>query len=116
MERQTITIDASGKPLGRLAVQVADMIRGKTKTSFARNLDAGDFVVVKNVGAMRLTGRKLEQKKYYHHSGFPGGLKTEALKNLFVEHPEEVLKKAVYGMLPTNKLRALAMKRLQFEK
>ncbi len=116
MERKTITIDATNQSLGRLATKVADLLRGKKKTDFLSHVDGGDFVVVKNMRKIRITGRKLEQKKYRHHTGFPGGLREKPMKEIFLQHPEELLKKAVWGMLPTNKLRSLAIKRLQFEK
>ena len=115
MERQTHTIDARDKVLGRLASQIAVLLRGKQKPDFFPYKDMGDFVVVKNVGKMIITGRKMDQKKYYRYSGYMGGLKETPLKKLFKENPGEVLKKAVYGMLPKNKLREKQIKRLKFE-
>lgn len=115
MERKTYTIDASGKILGRLAVQVAVILRGKNKVDFTPYKDIGDFVVVKNVEKLKISGRKTEQKKYYHHSGYMGGLKEMPQKKLFKEEPSKVLKIAVYGMLPKNKLRAKQIKRLTFK-
>lgn len=115
MTRQTHTIDAAGKILGRLAAEIAVLLRGKQRPDFLPNQDAGDFVVVKNVAQIKITGRKMEQKKYYRHSGYPGGLKETPLKKLFEISPAEVLRKSVFGMLPRNKLRAEQIKRLKFE-
>jgi len=116
MKRETHTIDATGKVLGRLATQIAVLLRGKHKPNFVPYQDIGDFVIVKNVAKLKITGKKMEQKKYYHHSGFLGGLKEVPLKNLFKTAPDEVLRKAVFGMLPKNKLRIKQIKRLKFTK
>jgi len=113
MERDTHTIDAEGKVLGRLATEIAILLRGKHKPTFAPNKDMGDFVVVKNTGKIKITGRKLEQKKYYRHSGYLGHLKEIPLKKVFEEDPGKVLEIAVFGMLPKNKLRAEQIKRLK---
>ncbi|MDD5144932.1 MAG: 50S ribosomal protein L13 [Candidatus Pacebacteria bacterium] len=115
MERQTHTIDASGRVLGRLAVEIAALLRGKSKSDFVSYKDMGDFVIVKNADKVKFTGKKIEQKKYYHYSGYLGGLKEVPLKRLFAARPTEVLKKAVYGMLPKNTLRVQQIKRLKFE-
>lgn len=115
MERKTHTIDVSGKILGRLATKIAVLLRGKHKTDFVPYKDMGDFVIVKNVNKIRVTGKKLEKKKYYRHSGFLGSLKEIPLKKLFIKDPAKVLKIAVFGMLPKNKLRAKQIKRLKFE-
>ena len=115
MNRNTHTIDANGKVLGRLAVEVSILLRGKHKSNFAPNLDIGDFVIVKNISKIKITGKKMEQKIYYHHSGFPGGLKKIPIKKLFEKDPGQVFKKAVSGMLPKNKLRSQFMKRLKTE-
>lgn len=112
--RETHTIDATGKVLGRLAAEIAVLLRGKNKPDFLPYKDGGDFVTVTNVDKIKITGRKIEQKKYYHHTGYLGGLKAEPLKTLFPENPGEVLKRAVFGMLPKNKLRAKWIKRLKF--
>jgi len=114
MERETRTIDATNKVLGRLAAEIAVLLRGKHKTDFAPHKDIGDVVIVENVAQLKFTGRKMEQKKYYRHSGYPGGLKEIPLKKLFEKNPSEVLKEAVFGMLPRNKLRAKIIKRLKF--
>ena len=115
MERQTHTIDAADKILGRLATEIAVLLRGKHKPDFWPNQDGGDFVVIKNVGQIKVTGKKMEQKKYYRHSGYPGALKVISFKKIFETRPQEVLRKTVFGMLPTNKLRAIQIKRLKFE-
>lgn len=115
MKRKTHTIDAAGKVLGRLASEIVILLRGKYKPDFRPNLDMGDFVIVKNVSKLKITGKKMEQKKYFYHSGFLGGLKEVPLKKIFKTNPAEVLRKAVFGMLPKNKLRAEQIKRLKFE-
>lgn len=116
MKRETYTIDATNKVLGRLATEIAILLRGKHKPDFAPNKDRGDFVVVKNIDKIKLTGKKIRQKIYYHHTGYLGSLKETALKKLFQKEPAEVLKKAVFGMLPKNKLRSRQIKRLKYEK
>ncbi len=115
MERKTYIIDATGKPLGRLSSEIAKILIGKHKPDFLPYKDTGDLVIVKNVDKIKFTGSKLQQKKYYHHSGYPGGLKIRRLKDLFEKNPKEVLKRAVYHMLPKNKLRKLRMKKLKIE-
>lgn len=115
MKREIHTIDATGKILGRLATEIAVLLRGKHKPDFVPYKDMGDFVVVKNVDKIKVTGKKIEKKKYYHHSGYLGGLKEIPLKKLFEKNPAEVLRKAVWGMLPNNKLRPEQIKRLKFE-
>ena len=115
VQRETRTIDASGKILGRLAVSIAILLRGKNKPDFMPNKDGGDFVIVKNIDKIRLTGKKRENKIYYHHSGYTGGLKEIPFKKLFRRDPGEVLKKAVFGMLPKNKLRSIQIKRLKIK-
>ena len=114
MQRETHTIDAASKVLGRLATEIAVLLRGKHKPDFQPNQDKGDFVKVKNIDKIRLTGKKMEKKKYYHHSGYIGGLKETPLKKVFAKSPAEVLRRAVWGMLPKNKLRAEQIKRLKF--
>ncbi|MBM3257733.1 MAG: 50S ribosomal protein L13 [Candidatus Nealsonbacteria bacterium] len=116
MERKTHTIDATDKVLGRLAVEIALLLRGKEKSDFAPYKDIGDTVIIKNVDKLKFTGRKVKQKKYYRHSGYLGGLKEITLEKLFEKNPEEVLKKAVFGMLPKNKLREKMIKRLKYAK
>ncbi len=115
MERETHTIDASQRSPGRIATEIAVLLRGKNKPDFEPHMDVGDIVVVENVEEMKITGKKLEQKKYYRHSGYPGGLKEEPLEDLMENDPAEVLRRAVFGMLPKNKLRSEQIKRLKFK-
>lgn len=114
MERQTHTIDADNRVLGRLATEISLLLRGKGKPDFALHKDMGDFVVVKNAAKMIISGKKLEKKKYYRHTGYPGGLKELPMKKLFEKDPNQVLRRAVLGMLPKNRLRAKMIKRLSF--
>lgn len=116
MSRKTHTIDATEKILGRLAVEIAILLRGKDKPDYAPYLDMGQEVVVVNTSRIKVTGKKAESKKYYRHSGYPGGIKEITYKRLFARDPNEILRKAVYGMLPRNKLRAKMMKRLKLYK
>ncbi len=116
MERKIHTIDATDKVLGRLAVEIALLLRGKQKVDFAPYKDIGDVVIVQNVDKLKFTGKKAKQKKYYRHSGYLGSLKEITLEKLFEKNPEEVLRKAVFGMLPKNKLRAKMIKRLKYAK
>ena len=106
-------IDAEGKILGRLATEIAVLLRGKNKPTFATFLDTGDFVIVVNAEKVAVTGRKLAQKKYYSHSQYPGGLKTEVLQDLLAKKPEDVIKRAVWGMIPKNKLGRAVYKKLK---
>lgn len=116
IQRQTHILDADGKSLGRLAVEVAVLLRGKNKPSFVPYIDVGDNVVVKNVDKMKFTGNKLEDKNYFHFTGYLGNLKKTTLKEFLVKKgPKEVLRAAVIGMLCKNKLRARQIKRLRFE-
>ena len=115
MERKTHTIDATNKVLGRLASEIAILLRGKHKPDFLPYKDMGDFVIVKNVEKLKITGKKVEQKKYFHHREYLGGVKEIPLKKLFKENPAEVLRKAVLGMLPKTKLRARQIKRLKIK-
>jgi large subunit ribosomal protein L13 len=113
IEQKWWLINAEGRILGRLATEVADLIRGKRKPQFTSHLDTGDFVVVVNAEKIKVTGRKLEQKKYYSHSLYPGGIKEETLKDLLARKPEEVIKKAVWGMVPKGKLGRALYKKLK---
>jgi len=113
--RKIHTIDANGKPLGRLAVEVAVLLRGKNKPDFVPYKDVGDSVVIKNVEKIKFTGKKFEDKIYFRHTGYLGGLKQQTLKELYRRSPSEVLRKAVWGMLTKNKLRPRQIKRLKFE-
>ena len=114
MNRNVHKIDATGKTLGRLATQVAVLLRGKDKVTYQPNQDQGDFVHISNVGEMKITGKKLEQKKYYRHSGYPGGIKEVNLQTKMEKDPKFVLRNAVMHMLPDNKLRSCMIKRLVF--
>jgi large subunit ribosomal protein L13 len=102
--RDWFVVDAEGKVLGRLASEIARRLRGKHKPVYTPHADAGDFVIVLNAGKVVLTGNKLANKKYYHHSGYPGGIKEITAGKLLQERPEEVLRHAVQGMLPKNSL------------
>jgi large subunit ribosomal protein L13 len=113
IEQKWWLIDADGRILGRMATEIADLIRGKKKPQFTSHLDTGDFVVVINAEKIKVTGRKLDQKKYYHHSLYPGGIKEITLKDLLATKPEEVIKKAVWGMVPKGKLGRALYKKLK---
>ncbi|MBI2773538.1 MAG: 50S ribosomal protein L13 [Chloroflexi bacterium] len=104
IERRWWVVDADGATLGRLATRVAAALRGKHKAAFTDHLDVGDAVVVVNAGRIKVTGKKLAQKQYVRHSGYPGGLRTETLERLLARRPEEVIRRAVRGMLPRNRL------------
>lgn len=104
VQREWYVIDATDHVLGRLATQIATLLRGKHKPTFTPSMDGGDFVIVTNVEKIRLTGRKPEQKVYYRHTGYPGGLKTIPYKMMQAKHPDRVLRLAVKGMLPKNRL------------
>jgi large subunit ribosomal protein L13 len=106
-------VDANGQVLGRLATRVARLLIGKDKPSFTPHLDCGDHVVVVNAEKIRLTGNKIDQKVYRRHSGYPGGLKEVPVRVLIERRPEEVVREAVLGMLPKNKLRARRAKKLR---
>jgi large subunit ribosomal protein L13 len=113
IERQWHVIDAADKVLGRLATQVAGLLMGKHKPIFSRHMDTGDFVVVINAAKVRVTGNKAEQKLYYRHSGYPGGLKSISLEKMMQTDPTRVIEYAVKGMLPHNRLGAKMMKKLK---
>ena len=104
IERQWFLVDAEGKTLGRLATQIADTLRGKGKPQYTPHVDTGDFVVVVNAEKIQVTGNKLDQKRYYRHSGYPGGLRNRTLREQLERRPTEVLRVAVKGMLPKNRL------------
>lgn len=111
-KRETYTIDATGKPLGRLASEIAILLRGKNEVSFLPYLDQGGFVKVINADKIKFTGKKLKNKKYFHYSGYPGGLKEIKMKDVFKKNPAEVLKRAVLNMLQKNTIRKEMIKRL----
>jgi len=110
--RENHKIDATDMVSGRLATQIAMILRGKNKPTFVPHVDAGDFVIVENALKMKFTGKKLAQKDYYHHTMYPGGLKTTPMAKIYKNDPAEVIRRAVYGMLPKNRLRDNMMKRL----
>lgn len=113
IQREWFIVDADNKILGRLAAQIAHRLRGKHKPEFAPHMDNGDFIVVVNCEKIRVTGKKLDDKKYYRHSGYPGGIYCDTLKELLDRKPEEVLLKAVRGMLPRNRLGRAMLKKLK---
>lgn len=115
-ERITHTIDASGKVLGRLATEVAQLLRGKSKVGFTYHQDHGDKVIIINAEKIILTGRKASQKKYYRHSFHPGGLTEISFSEMKATHPERIIELAVKGMLPDNRLRRDWLKRLTVKK
>lgn len=111
--REWWVIDASTLPLGKLATIIADKLMGKSKVTYTPHIDNGDYVVVTNAKDLVVTGEKLTQKKYYHHSGYPGGLKTLTLAEVLDKNPALAIQSAVQGMLPKNKLLKERMKRLR---
>ena len=112
-ERNWLVIDASGKTLGRMATQIANALRGKRKPEFTPHCDVGDFVVVVNAEKVSVSGRKLEQKRYYRHSGYPGGLRSRTLAEMLERRPEEVIRLAVRGMLPRTRLGRAQLRKLK---
>jgi len=113
IKREWFLVDAEGKTLGRLATKIAEILRGKHKPIYTPHLDCGDYVIVVNADKIRVTGRKLDQKIYYRHSGYPGGLKSITLRDQLQKHPERVLEAAVRGMLPKNRLGRKMFKKLK---
>ncbi len=113
IERNWWLINAEGKVLGRLASEVANLLRGKGKPLYVDFLDCGDYVIIVNAEKIKLSGNKLEQKKYYSHSGYPGGIKEKTLRELMEKNPEEVIRNAVRGMIPKNKLGRAMNKKLK---
>ena len=113
VERKWYVLDAAGKPLGRTAVVAANLLRGKLKTDFTPNVDCGDYVIIVNCGKAVLTGKKLDQKKYQHHTGWIGNLKEVKYSKLMAERPEFAMELAVKGMLPKNSIGRAAMTRLK---
>jgi large subunit ribosomal protein L13 len=111
--REWVVMDASDQVLGRLATEVARLLRGKHKPDFTPHLDTGDFVVVINAGKIRLTGAKMDDKVYYRHSGRPGCLKSETARERMDKYPERVIQAAVWGMLPKNRLGRKLLKKLK---
>ncbi|MBI1866683.1 MAG: 50S ribosomal protein L13 [Candidatus Staskawiczbacteria bacterium] len=116
IKRENHIVDVSGQVLGRISTQIAVLLRGKHKPTFAPYKDIGDFVTIKNIEKLKFTGKKFKNKIYYRHTGYLGGLKKASLEDIHEKDPSEVLRRAVYGMLTKNKLRDMQIKRLKFEK
>ena len=112
-ERNWLVIDATGKTLGRLATQIADALRGKRKPDYTPHVDVGDFVIVVNAEKISVSGNKREEKRYYRHSGYPGGLRNRTLEEMLARRPEEVIRRAVKGMLPRNRLGRAQLRKLK---
>ena len=113
IDKKWYLIDGEGKTVGRVATKIANLLRGKEKPQFTPHADTGDFVIVVNAEKMKLTGKKWEQKTYYWHTGYPGGIKSITAEDLVKKHPEDILKKAVWGMLPKNKWQKKLITRLK---
>jgi large subunit ribosomal protein L13 len=112
-ERNWLVVDASGKTLGRLATQIADILRGKRKPEYTPHVDVGDFVIVVNAERISVSGNKRQEKRYYRHSGYPGGLRSRTLEEMLARRPEEVIRLAVKGMLPRNRLGRAQLRKLK---
>ena len=113
IQRDWYVVDAEGKTLGRLATQIADTLRGKGKPTYTPHVDSGDFVIVVNAEKIQVTGNKLDQKRYYRHSGYPGGLRSRTLREQLERRPTEVIRTAVKGMLPKNRLASRQITKLK---
>jgi large subunit ribosomal protein L13 len=113
IKREWYVVDAEGKTLGRLASGLASVIKGKHKKYYTPHLDCGDYVVVLNAKKIRVTGKKLDVKNYYHHSGYPGGMRTTVLRDQLETHPDRVIKAAVWGMMPKGRLGREMFKKLK---
>jgi len=112
-ERNWLVVDASGKTLGRLATQIADVLRGKRKPEYTPHVDVGDFVIVVNAERIAVSGNKRQEKRYYRHSGYPGGLRSRTLAEMLARRPEEVIRLAVKGMLPRTRLGRAQLRKLK---
>lgn len=113
VKRDWYVVDADGLILGRMASRIAQVLRGKTKAAFTPHVDTGDFVVVVNAEKIKLTGKKMDQKLYWHYSGYPSGLKQETTRTMMAKKPEMVIREAVWGMLPKNRLNRQIIKKLK---
>lgn len=113
VQREWYVVDAEGKTLGRLATEIARVLRGKHKPTFQPNIDTGDFVIVVNCDKVVVTGNKLNEKFYYRHSGYPGGLRSISLRDQLQQHPDRVIYEAVKGMIPHNRLGRQQIKKLK---
>ncbi len=116
IQREWLVVDAKDQTLGRLATQIANLLHGKHKPMFTPNIDVGDYVIVINCDKVRVTGRKLDQERYYRHSGYPGGLRSRSLREQMEKYPERVIEAAVRGMLPKNKLGRQMIKKMKVYK
>src|SRR2546429_4225478 len=112
-ERNWLVVDATGRTLGRLATQIADTLRGKRKPEYTPHCDVGDFVIVVNAERIAVTGNKRQDKRYYRHSGYPGGLRSRTLEEMLSRRPEEVIRSAVRGMLPRTRLGRAQLRKLK---
>jgi large subunit ribosomal protein L13 len=112
-ERNWLVVDATGQTLGRLATQIADALRGKRKPEYTPHVDVGDFVIVVNAEKITVTGNKRAEKRYYRHSGYPGGLRSRTLNDMLERRPEEVIRLAVKGMLPRTRLGRAQLRKLK---
>jgi large subunit ribosomal protein L13 len=112
IERKLHKIDAEDQSVGRIGTQISTFLRGKNKPEFERHIDCGDIVEVKNIDKLKFTGKKLDQKRYYHYSGYPGGLKEKKMSDLKETNPADILRRAVREMLPPVRFRKAMMKRL----
>jgi large subunit ribosomal protein L13 len=112
-QRDWYVVDAEGQTLGRLATRIADALRGKRKPEYTPHVDTGDFVIVVNAERIRVTGDKLHSKVYWRHSGYPGGIRSRTLEEMLARRPEEVIRKAVKGMLPRNRLARAQLRKLK---
>jgi len=116
VERRWFIVDAAGQTLGRLATQIASVLRGKHKPTYSPHMDMGDHIIVINADKIQVTGRKAEQKVYYRHTGYPGGIRATPYARMLERHPERILRKAVWGMLPHNVLGRQVFKKLRVYK
>ncbi|TDI80140.1 MAG: 50S ribosomal protein L13 [Caldithrix sp.] len=113
INQKWLVVDANGQILGRLASEVASILRGKNKPIFTPHMDVGDYVIIINAGKIRVTGKKAKTKKYYRHTGYPGGLRSDSYSDLIKSNPARILEKAIWGMLPHNKLGKKIYKKLK---
>ncbi len=113
INQKWLVVDADGQILGRLASEVASILRGKNKPIFTPHMDVGDYVIIINAGKIRVTGKKAKTKKYYRHTGYPGGLRSDNYSDLIKSNPARILEKAIWGMLPHNKLGKKIYKKLK---
>jgi large subunit ribosomal protein L13 len=113
IQRDWVLVDANDQTLGRLVTQISTVLLGKHKPSFTPGVEMGDYVVVVNAAHIKVTGNKMDDKMYHHHTGYPGGLKSTNLRDLLAKHPERVIEKAVWGMLPHNRMGRSLMRKLR---